>query len=334
VGGAADVDRDGWVDFLSVGIPGGEARWFRNPAGATGHWQRHVIAPEVSNESPTFVDVDGDGRIDLLMGKESARRVLWLETGSGPDRAVDRAPDQRAGSARVPAVPPRPRTGRRRRRRARGRARARGWYAAPVDRRTSPWPFQPENWQGSSPFGPQGAAQMHTQDVDGDGDLDVFTSSPHAYGVWWWERNGPTSYAEHLISNEFSQSHSLVLADVDGDGTRDVITGKRWYAHGPSGDPGSQEAAVLVWFQADARSGRREVREAAHPPRFRRGHAVRGDRHGRRRTDGRRHEQQEGRVRPPPALRAPADLPRSTGFRPSRGSSRIALAATESPALR
>jgi len=249
VAGAADVDRDGWVDFLSVGIPGGEARWFKNPAGAPGHWQRHVIAPEVSNESPAFVDVDGDGRTDLLMGRESSRRVLWLETGPDPTAPWIAHP------INVPGQP-----GFRRFHHGLGLADVdgdgredvlvpEGWYAAPIDRRTSPWPFQAANWLGSSPYGPQGAAQMNTQDVDGDGDLDVFTSSPHAYGVWWWERTGPATYAERLIESTFSQSHSMVYADVDGDGTRDLITGKRWYAHGPSGDPGSQEPAVLAWFR-------------------------------------------------------------------------------------
>jgi hypothetical protein len=257
VAGAADVDGDGWTDFLSVGFPGGEARWFRNPAGAPGHWTRHVIAPAASNESPAFVDVDGDGRVDLLMGLESARRVVWLEAGADPAAPWTvhevSTPGQPGfqqfshglgladvdGDGRADVLTPE------------------GWYAAPLDRRSSPWPFQAASWLGSSPYGPQRAAQMDAEDVDGDGDRDVFSSSPHAYGVWWWERAGSTSWVEHPISSEFSQSHALVLADVDGDGARDVITGKRWYAHGPGGDPGSQEPALLCWFRSQNGPGGR-----------------------------------------------------------------------------
>jgi hypothetical protein len=196
-----------------------------------------------------FGDVDGDGRMDLVMGLAGANRVVWLESGMDPTApwivnaiSLPGQPGSQQfdhglglsdvdGNGRADVLTPL------------------GWYAAPRDRRVSPWPFHPESWLGSSAFGPQAAAQMHTVDVDGDGPPDVITSSPHAYGVWWWERRRGLGYAEHLISDSFSQSHALNVADIDGDGVRDVITGKRWYAHGPGGDPGSQEPAVLVWFR-------------------------------------------------------------------------------------
>jgi hypothetical protein len=184
------------------------------------------------------------------MGLEARRGVVWLEAGPNPTTPWIVHPISTSGQpgyhqfdhglglsdvdgdGRADVLTPE------------------GWYAAPLDRRASPWPFHPASWLGSSTtYGPQPAAQMHTQDADGDGDLDVFTSSPHAYGVWWWERNAQSGYVEHLISDQFSESHALELADIDGDGIRDVITGKRWYAHGPSGDPGAQEPAVLVWFR-------------------------------------------------------------------------------------
>src|SRR5262249_42088686 len=85
----------------------------------------------------------------------------------------------------------------------------------------------------------------------GDADQDVVPSSPPSYGMWWGEQSNavPAPFTPHLIESWFSQSHSLVLADIDGDGRPDLVSGKRWYAHGPAGDPGSQQPAVLVWFQ-------------------------------------------------------------------------------------
>ena len=35
----------------------------------------------------------------------------------------------------------------------------------------------------------------------------------------------------------FSQPHAIELADMNGDGLKDIVTGKRFWAHGPTGDP-------------------------------------------------------------------------------------------------
>jgi hypothetical protein len=39
------------------------------------------------------------------------------------------------------------------------------------------------------------------------------------------------------------------LVDIDGDGLLDILTGKRFWAHGPAGDPQPNAKAVLYWFQ-------------------------------------------------------------------------------------
>jgi hypothetical protein len=46
-----------------------------------------------------------------------------------------------------------------------------------------------------------------------------------------------------------SQMHALELSDVNGDGVMDIITGKRFWAHGPTGDKEPDAPAVLYWFE-------------------------------------------------------------------------------------
>jgi hypothetical protein len=39
------------------------------------------------------------------------------------------------------------------------------------------------------------------------------------------------------------------LVDMDGDGLKDIVTGKRYWAHGPKNDAEPGAPAVLYWFK-------------------------------------------------------------------------------------
>src|SRR5437764_12248096 len=104
---------------------------------------------------------------------------------------------------------------------------------------------------------------MCVMDVNGDGLADVVTSiDAHGYGLSWFEQaraaGGDITFREHVILStqaeekvggvQFSQLHAIALADVDGDGLPDIVTGKRWWAHGPTGDADPLGIPVLTAF--------------------------------------------------------------------------------------
>jgi hypothetical protein len=90
---------------------------------------------------------------------------------------------------------------------------------------------------------------MIVVDLDKDGKNDVIVGQGHDYGLYWWRQTGKTAegtieFDRKLIDNRFSQPHAIAMADLDGDGKQEIITGKRYYAHN-GGDPGGKDMPEL-----------------------------------------------------------------------------------------
>src|SRR5438132_4462950 len=61
-----DFNNDGWNDILIIGFPGQETAWYENTKGSDGLWPKHVVLEQTDNESPTFADINGDGKPELV----------------------------------------------------------------------------------------------------------------------------------------------------------------------------------------------------------------------------------------------------------------------------
>ena len=101
----------------------------------------------------------------------------------------------------------------------------------------------------------RGGSHMFTFDVDGDGDLDIVSADgAHHWGLSWYEQVPPMQFIKHQFVGTnspadllkygvgFSEPHALQVADMDGDGVPDIITGKMHFAH-----PISQSAIRIRW---------------------------------------------------------------------------------------
>ncbi len=61
-----DINGDGWDDVLVFGFPGQAAHWYENPQNRERPWDKHLATKVVDNESPTYVDLTGDGQREIV----------------------------------------------------------------------------------------------------------------------------------------------------------------------------------------------------------------------------------------------------------------------------
>lgn len=255
---AHDFNSDGWSDIVVFSWPGDITAWYENPGKRdAGAWKRHIIFGVTDNESPALGDMNGDGKPELVChtgGRLGYASLDWSDpTKEATYRAITKPDIKRYfrythgygfgdinGDGKADILD------------------KDGWREQPAQvEGDAEWVFH------AKPFAPEGArggSQMQVYDVNGDGLNDVIAAwDGHGYGLAWYEQKKDGSFTQHQLMGskpedsphgvKFSQLHATTMADIDGDGVLDFITGKRRWAHGPNKDEEPGAAPVLYWFQ-------------------------------------------------------------------------------------
>jgi putative membrane-bound dehydrogenase-like protein len=252
-----DFDNDGNNDVLTVGFPGTPAYVLHNPGkrNREKHWEKIEVFDWVSNESPQWTNLVGDEKPELVCTRDGFfgfASIDWTQpfkkwTFHPISERI--APEKFGHGLGIGDV------------NHDGRMdilRAAGWFEQPdTNPESKRWREHRAKFTSAG-----GGAEMYAYDVDGDGDNDVITSlAAHEFGLSWFEQvrnDNDIEFKEHKIMGSrraenkygvlFSELHSVALADMDGDGLKDIVTGKTYYSHhkkSPMWDAG----AVVYWFK-------------------------------------------------------------------------------------
>jgi hypothetical protein len=259
-----DVDQDGWTDVIAGSFLPTAVYWYKNP-GEEGLrmgrlWEKHLLMEtgQSQNEAQLLQDLDGDGRPEWIVNswaKESPLAV-WKFVDAPENIASENSEEVKmnpTGPAMEKIV-----IG------SKGQGHGMGigdldgdsdfdvlvgtgWYENPDGKTLR------ENWNYHPDWDLTASIPMLVHDLDGDGRNDIVVGQGHDFGLSWWRQTEPAAdrkltWQKTDIDSEYSQPHCLHLADLDGDGQQELISGKRWYAHN-CGDPGGQMPPCMYYYK-------------------------------------------------------------------------------------
>ncbi len=243
-----DVNNDGRTDLINVNYRSQSIYWVENPGPTGNGWRKHTLALPGAMETGRLYDVDGDGDLDLL--PNGIKFAAWWEIDEVPGdgghmvkRWIQHDLPAEVGLHGIGFGD------------INGDGRGdiagqKGWLETPTDDpRTGSWQWHPEYEMEKDASIP-----ILVVDMDGDGDADLIYGRGHDYGLYWLEQTqeggGARQWTKHEIDKSWSQAHTLLWEDLDGNGTPEIVTGKRYMAHDGK-DPGAYEPLGIYRYEFD-----------------------------------------------------------------------------------
>ena len=216
----ADIDGDGDMDVLGTSFDADTIAWWENSAGDGTTWTEHIVDAAFNTaRSVVAADIDSDGDIDVIAAAQTDNDIAWWENTAGDGTAWTKR-DVDTNFPAVVSVNSADVDGD-------GDMDILGAAASADD--VAWW----ENTAGDGTAWTKrvvdanldGAFDVNTGDMDGDGDLDVLAAARDAGDIAWWENTvgDGTTWTKHDVDTAVTSARSAIAADMDGDGDLDVL---------------------------------------------------------------------------------------------------------------
>jgi hypothetical protein len=252
--GTMDVNNDGRSDVLSSGWMRRQGIWWYENSGKVGSkWNSHEIHQADGLEGMVIGNLSGHGEKDVLVNyfaKKPGRSLIWFEhTGQAPWFKQHVLGAEGVGVGHGNGIGDVNGDGRN------DVVTTSGWFEAPAHPTEDRWIWHPD-YQFTA-FGAEGrpggaGLPILVTDVNGDGLNDIIMGSDHGYGLAWFEQkkmeNGKRTFVKHWIETDYPTFHTMALADLDGDGKPELITGKQLLAHNGA-DMGAFEPVSIFYYK-------------------------------------------------------------------------------------
>ena len=236
----ADINEDGFPDLTTGWEQGGEIHVCIHPGveAVKSLWPKVVVGNVKGPEDAVFLDLDGDGWLDVVSSTEGDEQTVFAHFGPGN---VDRLLDESAWVTQAFPVT---------------RKATRWMFALPMDidggggtdlvlgsknphgvvgwLESPAHPKRTQDWKWHRWVDAGWIMSLRSRDMDGDGDQDVLYSdrSGRDAGIWWLENPGSKMAAtlkweKHFVAGRDREVMFLDTGDLDGDGLEDILAAAR-----------------------------------------------------------------------------------------------------------
>jgi len=276
---AADLDGDGDIDVLSTSYYDDKIAWYKNDGSGNFTTQPAISTSADGLYYAYAADLDGDGDLDVLSASANDNKIAWYENhtpfsgnatitytaGGGELQTATSAVSMGMTTFSLPA----PKAGTLTLLKVSNTNGCTAGVSKTANLRHLPRPdlkdltldpiapvcsdaslkingfVQAQGFETPSAIttSANGANSVYAADLDGDGDLDVLSSSNLDNKIAWYQNNGSGIFtAQPNISTTVDAAAPVHAADLDGDGDIDVVTGSysnakiKWYKNDGTGN--------------------------------------------------------------------------------------------------